>query len=349
MAGPPAVAPNRLVRKSPKQPPAGAAAEAGDLIGRAPARLNLGRRRLEPLIVVEVLECGSVERVAARLADRAHLRAAGASELRVVVGGEHFELPDTLDAHRRAVIVVLGIDVRDAVELVIGRSRGRAVRHHVAAAGSEERPAEPAARRRHARRLGRDAVDVAAGGVRRGDRHLFQRRFVVGPLQLGPRDLNRRGRRLHGDGFRYRCHGEIEVDDHAVVHADDDPLTGLAPEAAELGADVVGARRQVRHPIQSVARRRGDEGGRGPGVDGRDGHAREHTTLRVFDAPLYRAGDHLRTERPGAAAPHHEHDTKHGQPSHDSSWGHEPVTVDRSERGCQSAAVQSEGEGLFSN
>src|SRR5262249_17341688 len=66
-------------------------AETGNLIGAAFAGLDLSRFRLESLVVVEILQRGSVRHVRTGLADRAHLRAAGATELGVVVRSEHFK------------------------------------------------------------------------------------------------------------------------------------------------------------------------------------------------------------------------------------------------------------------
>src|SRR5262249_23630741 len=83
-------------------------AETGNLVGAALLRLDLRRFGLESLIVVEILERGTVRQVCTGLADRAHLRAAGAAELGVVVRGEYLKFSYRLDTDRCAEIVVFG-------------------------------------------------------------------------------------------------------------------------------------------------------------------------------------------------------------------------------------------------
>ena len=267
--------------------------ESGNLIRGAPARLHVGRFRLESLVVVEVLERRAVEPVRPRFAQGPHLRAAGAPEFRLIVRRQDFELAHAFDTDRRPVVVVLGIDVRDAIELVVRRTGRGAVGDDVAAARSEKGSPEAPTRCGHARSLGRDTVDVPAHGVRGPDRDFFQCRFVVRPFELGARDLDRRRRRLHRDCLRHRRDGQREVDHRAVVDANGHALLRLGPEPAQIGTDVVGSRRHIGHAIQPFARRRHRECRRRGGVQRRDRDARQHRARTVGDAAFNRSADDL--------------------------------------------------------
>ena len=292
---------------------------------------------VERVVAVELVE-GAVDAVGARLGQHVDLPARVAAELGAVGVRLDAELANRLGAERRsrgtAGRPVREIVLQRAVEQVDVRARilsvhahGQPVRHHGAAV---------------AMRIGEDAgleqreVRVVAAV----ERQLIDRFRPDEKTELAAGGVDERRVAGHRHFFAQSADLERDVDDEGLGNRQQQIAPHVRLEAGELGAQLVGARRQPGDDVAAL-RVRGDRARqRGADVPDRDRDPGQHAAVGIVDGAGDRGGSLCRRRRG------EQRDEEQGESEQDRAactWAHQRETP-WGRKTCVKQAILSPGQ-----